>query len=137
VTQAESSIRQISEAVDIIAKFARDMDEKNAQRNARLDALEASTQQLAAEIAALRSPIHIEQSEDLRAFTVVQGDSRTSFTLPVLLYRAGYQSGVSYEQGDVVTHSGSAWHWRSTRRTPGTEDWQLMVKKGKDAKGDL
>jgi len=41
-----------------------------------------------------------------------------------------------YHPGEIVTHSGSAWHCdRATTAQPGrSSDWTLMVKKGRDAK---
>ncbi|MGA8147781.1 MAG: hypothetical protein WB870_09445 [Gallionellaceae bacterium] len=55
---------------------------------------------------------------------------------PTMRYRGVWQPGEMYEPGDVVTHSGSAWHaWEQTRARPGdTTDWQLAVKRGAPGK---
>lgn len=56
-----------------------------------------------------------------------------------LQYLGVHVGGKSYDAGDVVTHGGSAWYCgRSTTGAPGASpDWQLMVKRGRDAaRGD-
>lgn len=59
----------------------------------------------------------------------------------VLLYRGVWREGL-FENGDVVTWSGSAWHCQEpTTDKPGTSSaWKLMVKegaRGKDGKVDV
>ena len=52
-------------------------------------------------------------------------------------YRGIWNEGIEYNQGDFVTDRGSM-HCAlvSTRKRPGTsDDWQLAVKRGRDAKG--
>lgn len=54
-----------------------------------------------------------------------------------LRYSGTWQRALQYTQGDVVTHDGSAWVCLSpeTKAKPGDgADWQLFVKKGRDAK---
>jgi hypothetical protein len=54
-----------------------------------------------------------------------------------LLYRGVFRRGAKYEQGDVVTSGGSAWHaQKQTDAEPGTapDDWKLCVRKGQDGK---
>lgn len=50
-------------------------------------------------------------------------------------YCGTYQRALDYERGAVVTHQGSAWiALTETGDEPGTSgDWQLMVKRGRDA----
>jgi hypothetical protein len=47
-------------------------------------------------------------------------------------------SGKTYDVGDIVQADGSAWYCgRTTLATPGhSPDWQLMVKHGRDLRGD-
>jgi hypothetical protein len=58
--------------------------------------------------------------------------------LPGLRYLGVHVSGKTYDVGDLVTAGGSAWYCgRSTTAAPGSStDWQLMVKRGRDARGD-
>ncbi len=70
-------------------------------------------------------------------FSVSQGDTTYIFELafPVPMYRGVYADGESYEKGDMVTWGGSVWHCQAdTTEKPGTDDWQLAVKKGRDAR---
>ncbi len=50
-------------------------------------------------------------------------------------YRGVYQRSEDYKRGDLVTFEGSMWHaTRDTIEEPGaSKDWQLAVKKGRDA----
>jgi hypothetical protein len=54
---------------------------------------------------------------------------------PQLKYVGVWQDGVGYLEGECCTHQGSMWYAHtSTKAKPGTShDWQLCVKKGKDA----
>jgi hypothetical protein len=51
-------------------------------------------------------------------------------------YMGTWNAETEYHEANTVTHNGSSWHcWRTTRQQPGTgADWQLQVKKGKDAR---
>ena len=51
-------------------------------------------------------------------------------------YKGTFQKAITYNRGDVLTHSGSAWIClRKTNEAPGNcSSWQLMVKKGRDAR---
>jgi len=54
-----------------------------------------------------------------------------------MTYQGVYQRAQDYSKGSVVTHSGSA--WIALTDIPGgipghTPDWQLMVKRGRDAR---
>jgi hypothetical protein len=56
-----------------------------------------------------------------------------------LNYLGVHVSGKTYDVGDLVTAGGSAWYCaRTTKGAPGnSQDWQLMVKRGRDAgRGD-
>ena len=57
---------------------------------------------------------------------------------PGLRYLGVHVAGKTYDLGDLVTAGGSAWHCaRTTTGAPGTSaDWQLMVKRGRDARGE-
>lgn len=52
-----------------------------------------------------------------------------------IAYQGVFQRSADYKRGDVVTHAGSAWHAvKTTRAEPGvSQDWQLMVKAGRNA----
>ena len=47
-----------------------------------------------------------------------------------------HRSGEQYEKGDAVTHSGSYWVAKcDTKATPGkSDDWRMVVKRGRDGK---
>jgi hypothetical protein len=52
---------------------------------------------------------------------------------PVLKYGGVFEQGASYQEGVLVTRSGSLWLClRETRATPGSdpEKWRLVVKSG-------
>jgi len=55
---------------------------------------------------------------------------------PGLRYLGVHVAGKTYDVGDLVTAGGSAWYCgRTTDGTPGkSADWQLMVKRGRDAR---
>jgi len=55
---------------------------------------------------------------------------------PGLRYSGVHVAGKTYDTGDVVTAAGSAWYCsRTTTGAPGSSpDWQLMVKRGRDAR---
>jgi hypothetical protein len=57
---------------------------------------------------------------------------------PGLRYLGVHVAGKTYDMGDLVTAGGSAWYCsRTTTGAPGTSpDWQLMVKRGRDARGE-
>ena len=54
-----------------------------------------------------------------------------------LNYLGVYVAGKTYDAGDLATDDGSVFYCaRTTSARPGTShDWQLMVKRGKDARG--
>jgi len=56
---------------------------------------------------------------------------------PTLKYLGTFSDGAWYDEGNCVTHGGSAWICiRRTNVTPGAPDsgWQLAVKRGADGK---
>lgn len=66
-----------------------------------------------------------------------RGDEEKAFTLkwPTMIYRNVFKEGEQYQPGDMVTWAGSIWHCdKATEAKPGTEDWTLAVKKGRDGK---
>ena len=86
---------------------------------------------------------------DLEAFDCEPVDERTialKFTrgeethsyelvLPIPIYRDVFKEGEEYQRGDLVTWGGSLWHCDTpTKAKPGTDDWTLAVKKGRDGK---
>ena len=85
--------------------------------------------------------LQVEQQGD-RKFVVTMALSSGAqqvkdFNVPVMIYRGVYREGVPYEAGDTVTWGGSTWTCRqATEAKPGegVADWQLAVKKGRDAK---
>jgi hypothetical protein len=55
---------------------------------------------------------------------------------PTLRYEGVWQSGKTYQRGNVVTDAGSMWHANiATSARPGsdTSAWTLAVKRGRDA----
>ena len=54
-----------------------------------------------------------------------------------LNYLGVYVAGKTYDAGDLATDDGSVFYCaRTTNARPGaSHDWQLMVKRGKDARG--
>ncbi len=55
------------------------------------------------------------------------------FIMPVMIYKEVWRPG-PYKKGDTVTWAGSAWTCiQDTEEKPGTDDWRLSVKKGRDA----
>ena len=58
--------------------------------------------------------------------------------VPGLRYLGVHVDGKTYDTGDLVTAGGSAWYCgRTTTGIPGkSPDWQLMVKRGRDARGE-
>lgn len=82
------------------------------------------------------SALVVTQGDDPRELTVAAmltsgTKALTSLRVPVMIYREVWREG-EYEQGDVVTYSGSAWHCQQTTGDkPGTSSaWKLMVKHG-------
>lgn len=56
-------------------------------------------------------------------------------TFPVPVYCGVFKEGDTYVPGDLVTWGGSLWHCdKQTTAKPGTDDWTLSVKKGRDGK---
>lgn len=59
-------------------------------------------------------------------------ERRLRLALPI--YRGVFKSGAMYEQGDCVTYGGSAFvALVDTTKSPPGGDWQMAVKKGRDA----
>jgi hypothetical protein len=66
-----------------------------------------------------------------------RGDEEKAFTFkwPTVIYRSVFKDGEQYQQGDMVTWGGSLWHCdKATTAKPGTDDWTLAAKKGRDGK---
>jgi len=77
-----------------------------------------------------------------RTFTIstMLSDGRSTvieFQIPVVIWRGIFKDGTAYDVADSVTYAGSQWYCkRSTSAKPSAshEDWQLMVKQGRDGK---
>lgn len=53
------------------------------------------------------------------------------------IYRGVYKTGTLYKKGDTVSYGGSQFTAKcDTDKAPGTDDWQLSVKRGKDGKDE-
>jgi hypothetical protein len=66
-----------------------------------------------------------------------RGEEEKAFTFkwPTVIYRSVFKEGEQYEAGDMVTWGGSLWHCdKATTAKPGTDDWTLACKKGRDGK---
>lgn len=69
----------------------------------------------------------IERADGTRTETVRR--------IPVPMDKGIYRHGEEHEQGDFVTWDGSLWlALRKTDKAPGTIDWRLAVKRGRDGK---
>ena len=54
-------------------------------------------------------------------------------------FKGGWQSAMTYERGDFCVYDGSLWHANhdGVRSQPGSNgDWQLAVRKGRDARDE-
>jgi integrin beta 3 len=68
-------------------------------------------------------------------FTQGETSHNYELTFPVPVYRDVYKEGAEYERGDMVTWGGALWHCDApTKDKPGTDNWTLAVKKGRDGK---
>ena len=83
----------------------------------------------------------VEQSEDSRTVTLkfARGDveQRHELKFPVVIDRAVFKAGETYQAGDAVTWGGSLWiAQRETDAKPDSPDsgWRLSVKRGRDGK---
>ena len=79
------------------------------------------------------------QPTDERTIEMIfeQGDRREIYELvfPVPVYRDVFKEGEEYQRGDLVTWGGSLWHCDTpTKAKPGTDEWTLAAKKGRDGK---
>jgi hypothetical protein len=66
-----------------------------------------------------------------------RGEEEKAFTFkwPTVIYRSVFKEGEQYQQGDMVTWGGSLWHCdKATTAKPGSDDWTLAAKKGRDGK---
>ncbi len=66
-----------------------------------------------------------------------RGEEEKAFTFkwPTAVYRGVFRDGERYERGDMVTWAGSLWHCdQATKVKPGTDEWTLAAKKGRDGK---
>jgi hypothetical protein len=81
----------------------------------------------------------IEPGNDGRSYTLKfeRGDTvhKYELTFPSPVYCGVFKEGQEYAPGDLVTWGGSLWHCdKGTTAKPGTDDWTLAVKKGRDGK---
>lgn len=106
------------------------------------------------EVAKIPKPKDGKDGLDLKNMTI-EHDGRKGFTLtikddereikstiilPVVVWRDVYQHDAEYLKGDAVTSGGSVWHCEvdGAKGAPGnSDDWKLMVKKGRDGKDVL
>jgi hypothetical protein len=61
----------------------------------------------------------------------------TTFRLAVPSYCGVFESGTTYDRGDLVTLGGCVWHCNGTTATrpgAGSKDWTLAVKCGRDGR---
>ena len=82
--------------------------------------------------------LRVEYDGERSVEIVVEREGRRkSFPLrmPIPIYRGVFESGRGYEQSDTVTYGGSTWiALTDTKQAPGTADWRMQVKRGKDGK---
>ncbi|HUU83310.1 MAG TPA: hypothetical protein VM243_07385 [Phycisphaerae bacterium] len=63
-----------------------------------------------------------------------------SYVLPLTIYKGVWESGVTYQPGDLVTDAGSLWVAkvattdRPSETGPSPRPWQLVAKRGRDGK---
>lgn len=78
-----------------------------------------------------------DQRTVIRSLEMSDGKLITSsFTVPTVIDKGTWKSGIEYEQGDAVTMAGSLWICQSkSQDRPGTSNaWRLAVKRGSDGK---
>ncbi len=82
----------------------------------------------------------VDVSEDYRTLTFRFFSSggkefHTVKDVPSMIWRGTYKSGNEYLRGDAVTWDGSTYHCEvKTTNAPGTDDWKLIAKRGRDGK---
>ncbi len=91
-----------------------------------------------AALQSMRSELVREVAKQL-SDRVTDLEDRLAAAGPSLKFAGVYQRTSTYQQGDVVTHAGSAWVALApvaANASPGNGEarWQLMVKRGRDGK---
>lgn len=81
----------------------------------------------------------VAKGDDGRTFVLKfdRGDVRHEYelTFPCPVYCGVFKEGDSYVPGDLTTWGGELWHCdKETTAKPGTDDWTLAVKKGRNGK---
>jgi hypothetical protein len=81
----------------------------------------------------------VAKGADGRTFVLSfdRGDTRHEYelTFPCPVYCGIFKEGEQYVPGDLATWGGELWHCdKETKAKPGTEDWTLAVKKGRNGK---
>jgi len=104
----------LKDAILALSTFTDQMNERNKERNAKIDALEKKVAEL--EESTERRIAHVESE--------------------AVSYKGVWDEHMQYNRGEFVTCGGSMWHCNaSTRSRPGTDGtFTLAVKKGRDAK---
>jgi integrin beta 3 len=82
--------------------------------------------------------VDVELKDDGRTLVLkFSGGGRvksSEIVVPWQIYRGVWKAG-TYQRGDVVTYAGAQWTAKAdTSSTPPSDDWQLSVKRGADAK---
>jgi hypothetical protein len=130
---------------DALATVIRGLVAPLALRVASLEAAQAgdaAIDTLAASLGELRAQVAIlDARAPLPGPPGPQGppgaDGRAGEDGKSLSYLGVHVAGKTYDAGDLVTEDGSVFYCaRTTTAKPGTtHDWQLMVKRGRDARG--
>jgi hypothetical protein len=105
-----------------------------------LKSIKAAIDTLESKVASLESiaPLTVRQLEDPRDIELILANGeRTVFHIPSMIYAGVYMAKTEYRKGDCVTYDGCVWVCTTQRTTyspAASSDWQLAVRKGKNAK---
>lgn len=128
VTQAE---------IDIALGRAKPEKPKPAQRTIWTDAeLNKFVDQISELFPAIKKYVDDLQKEVEGVVVQIGKRLKALEERPELAYKGTWDGATQFNEGNFATHQGSLWACKaSTRTEPGTSsDWQLAVKKGRDAR---
>jgi len=122
------ALREMGARLNAVEKRAEPEDARHAERIAALEARVGALSMMLTNNAG-----GAVARERMRMLETVEKRLADLEAQPRLAYEGVWREGVSYEQGSLVTRSGSMWHAnKATREKPGTcDDWTLCVKDGR------
>jgi hypothetical protein len=120
------NVKMLHGITKVFFDFMQKSNEKNRERNARIEALETRVTALEGGVGPHERGVDVEAR--IRAL-----EER-----PVMHYKGVWVEGTTYAPGSVVTNGGSMWYANtSTRSEPGqghSRDWTLCVKRGREGR---